>query len=174
MKELVMRATHRFSMYLVAMVLFTSVLFTASGESFGGDCQDFIASRTYRCSLKTEAGTSTVYQDCFRFTSPGVRGGDFDLDIDGSPIPLTCDCKANGNVRRPWFGRSTAFHCITKIEPGATSAYALEGQVAKRGAKIQSGQIFQDSGATIVFECVEDDACGIGPLSMPSFADNPY
>ncbi len=156
----------------VAILTLILVACGGLGESFAGDCMDFLGNKTYSCSIKRDDG-AVFKENCFRFSSPGEGPGDFDLRIENSEFPLTCDCKAAGSFKYPRFGKSVSFHCITKLSSSPTSILSLEGKVARKGGKIKDGNWINNSGETLVFECVEDPTCSLVPtVAFPVTEDS--
>src|SRR5882724_7211625 len=73
------------------------------------NCQDVLDNNVYRCQVKSDF--DTPFEDCFRFTSPGVQSDKFDLFVDGLGIVQGCSCKAGGSFNTPDFDASKEFQC---------------------------------------------------------------
>ena len=136
------------------------------------NCQDLLDNNVYRCQVKSDF--DTAFEDCFRFTSPGVQSQDFDLFTDGLGEVLGCECKAKGSFKNPRFNKSNDFHCVNAREQAEGEAFlniAFEGQVSaewdrgkKRGKRINNGQAVNEFGDSFVFQCKLDPACSVSDL----------
>lgn len=143
---------------LMALLL-TVAVSSAAADGRKDTCQEALNNNVYHCKVKSDFGTS--FEDCFRFTSPGVFSEDFDLHVDGFG-DLACECKAEGSFRRPKFEKSEdEFHCVSVA---ATSFFSLafEGSVEDDGDELKDVQAVNDGGNSFVVECKLDPECSVG------------
>ena len=95
-------------------------------------CEMVLDNNAYRCQVKPEGGGA--FEDCFRFTSPGVQSIHFDLNVDGLGIPLGCNCKAKGNINDPQFGGPPR-NSFASPPPKAALALSLRAQPGRIGSR---------------------------------------
>jgi hypothetical protein len=119
-------------------------------------CQEALAGKRYRCTVKSEAGF--VGDLCFEFVSPGTASPNFDLV--GSSFfgdTLGCMCQATGSFKSPKFNQSTAFLCGSR-----TSRSSAVGKVSGNGKKITKGHYnFDGTPVAHVFACTLDPGCTV-------------
>ncbi len=138
-----------------AVALLTSlVTMTASATFAATPCDDLLDNNVYRCHIKADF-LPDPFDDCFRFTSPGVQSEDFDLFVDGLGIVQGCDCSATGSFSKPKFGAAKEFHCVAT----ATGGYGIAFRGTASGTKIKDGRIIDEFGASYVYECERDPEC---------------
>ena len=140
-------------------LLLTVAVSAATQDSWRKEtCQEALNNNVYHCKVKSDIGTA--FEDCFRFTSPGVFSEDFDLHIDGFG-GLACECKAEGSLRRPKFEQSDEeFHCVAVPETNVFNL-AFEGKVEEDGDEIEDGQAVNSGGNSFVLECKLDPKCEV-------------
>ena len=119
-------------------------------------CQEALAGKRYRCTVKSETGF--VGDVCFEFVSPGTASPNFDMV--GSSFfgdRLGCMCEAKGSFKRPQFNESTAFLCGSR-----TSRNSAVGKVSGNGKKITKGHYnFDGTPIAHVFACTLDPGCTV-------------
>ena len=147
------------------MALLLTVAVSSATQDGGKEtCQEALNNNVYHCKVKSDFGTP--FEDCFRFTSPGILSEDFDLHIDGFG-DLACECKAEGSFSRPKFEKSDEFHCVAVPEPNSFNL-AVEGQVEDDGDEIEDGQAVNSFGNSFVLECKLDPKCEVAPTEQGS------
>jgi hypothetical protein len=128
-----------------------------TGKKTGKSCGDRLGNQVYRCQARSEGGGT--FQDCFRFTLPGILSDKFDMTsdlLDGAP--LGCTCKARGTGRKTRFNALPIFTCT-----GDADATLFEGTVSRNRKKIAKGFAANPEGGSFVFTCKVDPACAIAP-----------
>jgi hypothetical protein len=156
--------THRSR--LTGAIIAATLLVVLPALQAEADCQDRLDNRVYRCSVKSDAGSS--FNECFRFTSPGNQSENFDLALDGlDGTAMSCDCQAEGNFSNPEFGEADSFHCVTP--PFFNLGLAFEGEVKRRGRRID-GEAVDHTGASFLFRCDRRQDCElpVSTLGAPS------
>jgi hypothetical protein len=117
-------------------------------------CQEALAGKRYRCTVKSEAGF--VGDVCFEFVAPGTASPNFDMV--GSSFfgdTLGCMCEAAGSFKHPRFNESTSFLCGSR-----TSRSSAVGKVSGNGKKITKGHYnFDGTPVAHVFSCTLDPDC---------------
>lgn len=124
----------------------------------GKGCADRLANQVYSCTVAAEGGGT--FQDCLRFSAPGVVSDEFDLTTDAQSLTLGCTCKAKGSSKKPKFGALPIFVCTGDDVEGD---YVFEANVAGSGKKITKGFVSNGSGGSFVFDCKVDPACAVAP-----------
>jgi hypothetical protein len=151
------------------LALWLSFSVNSTRAQWAKNCQDLLDNNVYRCQVKSDFGTA--FEDCFRFTSPGLQSQDFDLFIDLLGEILGCECKAEGSLENPQFNESREFHCVNALF-SAFLNIAFEGEVAEHGETLKNGQAVNEFGDSFVFRCVQDPECSVYGLGERT--GNPY
>jgi hypothetical protein len=129
----------------------------AAAKKAGKLCSDRLANQVYRCQTRAESGAT--FEDCFRFSSPGLVSDKFDVVIDGlDGATLGCTCKAKGTPKKARFNALPAFVCT-----GDADATSFEGTVSRNGKKIVKGFAANPAGGSFVYTCTVDPACAVAP-----------
>ncbi len=125
-------------------------------------CQDLLDNNVHRCQVKGDFFDG-AFEECFRFTTPGVRSENFDLALDLGPgVILSCDCQAKGGFKNPRFSAAKEFHCVTDPVNGAIGIQ-FTGRVGGKGATLRDVQGVNNFGSSFVAACERDPACSISP-----------
>jgi hypothetical protein len=148
----------------------TFVLTAATGLRLAQaeNCQDVLDNNVYRCQVKSDF--DTPFEDCFRFTSPGVQSDKFDLFVDGLGIVQGCSCKAGGSFNTPDFGASKEFQCVTT----GIDDFGIAFNGRADGTQLKKGQAVNEFGDSFLFQCKLDPTCSIGGGAAVRGAGNPY
>ncbi len=155
---------------LVGGAFLAFVLTAASGSCLARaeNCQTVLGNNVYRCQVKSDF--DTPFEDCFRFTSPGVQSDKFDLFVDGLGIVQGCSCKAAGSSNTPSFGTSKEFQCVTTGEDDF--GIGFDGKAD--GTQLKSGQAVNEFGDSFIFQCKLDPTCAIIEGATARGRKNPY
>ena len=148
-----MRNVRMASGVLLAVLLSAAI---APGQTRAASCEELLAGKRYRCTVKSETGFAGDV--CFEFVSPGTASPNFDLV--GSSFfndRLGCMCQATGSFKRPRFNESTAFLCGSQ-----TNRNSAVGKVSGNGKKITKGHYsFSGTPVAHVFTCTLDPGCTV-------------
>lgn len=132
-------------------------------------CDDAIANKVYRCSLKRSDGEQ--FTDCYRFGRPGVVSEHFDLTPDVFGSALGCGCSAKGKLKNVHFDQGAEFQCVSTAFSGV--GLSLRGKSKANGNKIVKGQGLNEQGLLFAFECVQDATCSVAAV-QPAAAVGRY
>ncbi len=111
----------------------------ADGSPNGRDRIDF--DEVYDCTVKDEAGTETEAEIEFDDVDGDLFTATLTL-LDDQDVVTTglCSCKTRGSVKKPKFGESREFYCVTGLGVGV--AEVLEGKPSGNGQKLKRVQLF--------------------------------
>ena len=128
-------------------------------------CDDAIANKVYRCSVKRSDGDQ--FTDCYRFVRPGAASDKFDLRPDAFGSPLACGCSAKGKLKNVQFNGGAEFQCVSA---DSVLGLSLRGKSKGNGSKIVKGQGLNGQGLLFAFECVQDAACSLAAVQRAAAA----
>lgn len=123
----------------------------ADSTRAASNCEEILGDNLYRCQVKQEAGAQ--FENCSQFVSSGGKSSKFDLVIDGA-FTFGCTCRAKGSIKKPKFNASKEFLCVA-----SNVGEAIVGKVSGNGAKIKGGFLADETGPSVIIECVLDPTC---------------
>ena len=144
----------------VAILPLVLALGVASAGRAPAACDDAIANKVYRCSVKRSDGEQ--FTDCYRFIRPGVASDKFDLRPDVFAGSLGCGCSAKGKLKNVRFSEGAEFQCVSTTSSGV--GLSLRGKSKGNGSKIVKGQGVNEQGVLFAFECSQDAACSVAAV----------
>ena len=150
---------------LTALLLATVA---GSGIAQAENCKDVLNNNVYRCQVRSDF--DTLFEDCFRFISPGVQSDEFDLFVAGLGLVQGCSCRAAGSFNTPDFGASKEFQCVT----AGIDGFGISFDGKADGTQLKKGQVVNEFGDSFIFKCKLDPGCSLDHGLTTTGAGNPY